>query len=253
MTDQIDVDLELEALAKRYRAADSFGVQVLSMLNWPTDALLERLPEKARGRVERLTISGLETAMTAASSSRTVVKDQSDWINTATTTVAGVMGGFGGLPTALAELPVTVTLLMRALQAIAVEYGFDPDEEQTRKDCLLAFAADGPLMVAQEGLDLNFLASRATLNGVNVYIGIGLIAPRLASVLGRKLAAQTVPVLGAATAAATNYAYTGFYQNMAHVIFGLRRLADQTGMPFEELAEQLREKSKRPVLNSNAS
>ena len=44
-------------------------------------------------------------------------------------------------------------------------------------------------------------------------------------VLGQKLAAQSVPVLGAVAGAATNYAYTSYYQEMAHVHFRLRRLA----------------------------
>jgi len=43
--------------------------------------------------------------------------------------------------------------------------------------------------------------------------------------MGQKLAAQAVPVLGAVAGAATNYAYTSYYQDMAHVHFGLRRLA----------------------------
>ncbi len=249
----LDLEAELDALAKRFRAADSLGVQIINMLNWPVDGLLDRLPEAARGNLDRLTIKGMEAAMSAAAGSRVLVKDQKDWVNKATTTAAGVMGGFGGLPTALAELPVTVTLLMRAVQAVAAEHGFDPEEMQSRKDSLLVFAAEGPMGAGKDGLDLNFLSSRVTLNGVNVYIGIGLVAPRLAGVLGRKLAAQTVPVLGAATAAATNYTYTSYYQHMAHVVFGLRRLSEETGTPFEDLVLRLREKATLPVTTIRAS
>lgn len=251
--DILDIDLALEPLARRHRAANSFGVQLLGLLNRQTDALMDRLPENARGTVEQVTIAGLETAMTLASGTRAVVDHKSDRVNTAATAVSGVIGGFGGLATSLAELPITVTLLMRALQAIAREHGFDPDSMQSRKDCLLAFAAEGPLRSVEQGVDLNFLAARSTLNGVNVYIGIGLIAPKLAAVLGRKLAAQTIPVFGAATAAATNYAYTGYYQNMAHVVFGLRRLSEDTGVDFADLAVRLREKADVPVLQAKAS
>lgn len=253
LVEAIDLDRELEMLADTFRRADNVGVQALNMLNWPSDALLSRLPEGSRAKLEVLTIRGLEAAQSAASGSRVLVGDQKDWVNTATTTAAGFVGGFGGLTTALAELPVTVTLLMRAIQAVAAEHGFDPDDEQTRKDCLLTFGAQGPLMAGREGLDLNFLASRATLNGANVYIGIGLIAPKLAGVLGRKLAAQTIPVLGAATAAATNYSYTGYYQRMAHVVFGLRRLSESTVTPFEELTDRLREKLEENPLNARVS
>lgn len=241
------VETRIANLAKRHHAAANLGVHLLNMLNWPADALLARLPENARNSVETLTVRGLEAGMSAASGSRGLVKDQKDWVNTATATAAGLMGGLGGLPTALAELPVTVTLLMRAMQAVAAEHGFDPNDEQTRKDVLLALSAEGPLIAAKDGPDLNFLASRATLNGANVLIGIGLIAPRLAGVLTRKLAAQTIPVLGAATAAATNYSYTSYYQNMAHVVFGLRRLSEDTGMPFADATELLRARIEMPV------
>ena len=34
-----------------------------------------------------------------------------------------------------------------------------------------------------------------------------------------------MPLIGAVAGAATNYAYTSYYQEIAHVQFGLRRLA----------------------------
>mgnify|MGYP003707253597 CR=1 FL=1 len=74
-----------------------------------------------------------------------------------------------------------------------------------------------------------------TLTGATVHGVIARVAPRLATVLGQKLAAQTVPVLGAVAGAATNYAYTSYYQQMAHVHFGLRRLAIDEGLPREAL------------------
>jgi hypothetical protein len=43
--------------------------------------------------------------------------------------------------------------------------------------------------------------------------------------LGQKLAAQTVPVLGAATGAGTNYTFVTYYTEIAHVHFGLRKQA----------------------------
>jgi hypothetical protein len=66
------------------------------------------------------------------------------------------------------------------------------------------------------------------------------VAPRLAAVLGQKLAAQTVPILGAAAGAATNYAYTRYYQDMAQVHFGLRRLAIDSGRDHSALCAEFR-------------
>ena len=63
--------------------------------------------------------------------------------------------------------------------------------------------------------------------------------------MGQKLAAQTVPLLGAVAGAATNYAYTSYYQEIAHVHFGLRKLAIDGDVPQAELAQRLRDKVTR--------
>ncbi|MGB8624075.1 MAG: EcsC family protein, partial [Paracoccaceae bacterium] len=66
------------------------------------------------------------------------------------------------------------------------------------------------------------------------------VAPRLATALGQKLAAQTVPVIGAVAGAATNYAFTSYYQEIAHVHFGLKRLSRESGVDEARLTEDLR-------------
>ena len=77
---------------------------------------------------------------------------------------------------------------------------------------------------------------------------IAKVAPRLAVVLGQKLAAQAVPVLGAVAGAATNYAYTSYYEDMAHIHFGLRKLAIDADVPHAELVTRLNERmGKVPV------
>ncbi|MEN8836517.1 MAG: protein EcsC, partial [Celeribacter marinus] len=48
-----------------------------------------------------------------------------------------------------------------------------------------------------------------------------------------------VPVLGAVAGAATNYAYTAYYQDMAHVTFGMMRMAEDSAEPFEALKARL--------------
>ena len=103
------------------------------------------------------------------------------------------------------------------------------------------FSAAGPLS-EDDGADLAFLSARVALSGRAMQAVIAKVAPRLALVLGQKLAAQAVPVLGAVAGAATNYAYTSYYEDMAHVHFGLRKLAIDADVPHEELVERLRAK-----------
>jgi hypothetical protein len=184
--------------------------------------------------------------MRAAQRSRGVVGTQPGWLNRAVTTAMGAAGGFGGLPTAMAELPITTTILLRAIQDVAIEHGFDPSEEGVRFDCIQVFAAAGPLE-HDDGSDLAFLSRRFVLTGKSMQALIAKVAPRLGTVLGQKLAAQTVPILGAAAGAATNYAYTSYYQQMAHVHFGLRRLAIESDVDHATLIEAFRARVELPA------
>lgn len=235
----LDVDAELDRLAARYKAAGGVGIQVLNLLGGKADTLLDRLPGPVRAGLEEGAIKALKVAMSAAHGSRGVLPDQAGWLNTAAATAMGAAGGFGGLPTALAELPVTTTVLLRAIQGVAAGYDFDPAAENVQFDCIQVFAAAGPL-ANDDGADLGFLSVRLALTGGAVQGLIARIAPRLATVLGQKLAAQTVPVLGAVAGAATNYAYTSYYQEIAHVHFGLRKLAIDADVPQEQLVDRLR-------------
>lgn len=237
----LDIDAALDALARRYSRAGGAGLQLLNLIGGQAESLLDRLPDSVRSRLDAQTEAALRVAMRAATGSRNMIRDQPGWLNTAVTTAMGAAGGVGGLPTALAELPVTTTVLLRAIQGIAAEHGFDPDEEGVRFDCIQVFAAAGPLEF-DDGSELAFLSTRLLVTGNALQALIVRVAPRLAVVLGQKLAAQTVPVLGAVAGAATNYAYTSYYQEMAHVHFGLRRLAITADRDHAELVDDLRER-----------
>lgn len=234
-----EITAELDRLAKRFRQADGIGMQVLGLVGNRAEDLLGRLPMSVRQGLDRSTKRALEIAFDAASQSRERVGDRPDWLNSAAATAMGAMGGAGGLPTALVELPVTTTVLLRAIQGIASDLGFDAEDPTVRAHCLQIFAAAGPLS-RDDGTDMAFLSARVTLTGAAVHGIIGRVAPRLATVLGQKLAAQTVPLIGAAAGAATNYAFTSYYQEMARVYFGLRALARDNGTDVETLLREFR-------------
>ncbi|GFE51540.1 hypothetical protein So717_32930 [Roseobacter cerasinus] len=237
----VDVDRELDALARRYRRAGNGAIDVLNLVGGRAEGLLERLPRSVRSSLQGATRRALEQAMKVAHGSRGVIPDQKGWLNTAVGTAMGAAGGAGGLPTALAELPVTTTLLLRIIQGVAVEHGFDPASESVQFDCVEVFAAAGPLET-DDGADLGFLSARMTLTGPAMQGVLARVAPKLAAVLGQKLAAQTIPVLGAVAGAATNYTYTTYYQEIAHVHFGLRRLAIDADIPLDDLVTRLRQR-----------
>lgn len=237
----VDAEAELEALAARYRAAGGTGIRLLNALGGQAEGLLDRLPHQVRTGLTEATERALVLAMRAAQGSRLAVPGQSGRTNMIWTTAMGAAGGMGGLPSALVELPATTTVLLRAIQDVAAEHGFDPAAENVQFDCIRVFAAAGPLST-DDGADLGFVSLRLTLTGGALHKMISAVAPRLATALGQKLAAQSVPVLGAVAGASVNYVYTRYYQQIAHVHFGLRRLAVDADIPHAELVARLSDK-----------
>jgi hypothetical protein len=237
----VDVDAELDALARRYRQANRSGIKVLNALGDGAEDLLARLPDPVRASLGAASERALWMAVRAANGSRRAIPDQSPRLNTAIATALGAVGGVGGMPTALVELPATTTMLLRSIQGAARAEGFDPASQNVQFDSIQVFAAAGPFEY-DDGADLGFLSVRLSLTGRTVNGLVSRVAPRLSAALGQKLAARTIPVLGALAGATTNYVYSQYYQQIAQVQFGLRRLAIDADRPREELVDRLRER-----------
>ncbi len=238
LVETVDTEAELDRLADRYRSAGGSGVKLLNHLGGKAESLLEQLPPQVRNGLYDATEGALRIALHAAQTSRRAVPDQQPWVNTAVTTAMGAAGGFGGFSTALMELPATTTMLLRSIQGAAAKEGFDPASDSVRFDCIRVLSAAGPL-ADDDGADLGFYSVRLTLTGPAVQRLISVVAPRLSVVLGQKLAAQSVPVLGAFAGGGTNYVYSRYYQQIARVHFGLRRLAIDADIPHDELVQRL--------------
>lgn len=233
-------DEELAALARRYRRAGGPGLKLLNVMGAQADDLMDRLPRPVVDRLNTATTQALRLSVDMAQASRVDwLPDGGKWSNSAAASALGAVGGTGGLPTAMAELPVTVTMLMRAILSTAARHGADTDAPEIRRRCVQVFASAGPL-AHDDAADLGFLAVRSTLTGSALQALITRIAPRLATALGQKLAAQTVPVLGAVAGAGTNLIYANYYQDMAHISFGLMRLSAIHDIPEQVLVDSLR-------------
>lgn len=241
-------EAELDALAERYRNAAGPGVQLLNMVGGKAENLLDRLPAPVRAGLGGATEQALRLAMGAAIRSRRVVPDQAPRVNRMMSAAMGAAGGIGGLPGALVELPATTAFLLRIIQGVAAEHEFDPEAESVTFDCIRVFAAAGPL-AHDDGADLGFLSLRLSLSGGALQKLIAQVAPKLGVVMGQKLATQAVPVLGAVAGATTNYVFSGYYQQMAQVHFGLRRLAIEADVPHDDLVQKLQQRL-QPAVSS---
>ncbi|OYW60677.1 MAG: staphylolytic protease PREPROENZYME LASA [Rhodobacterales bacterium 32-66-7] len=235
-----DPALEITALAVRYRRANGPVMRLVNRLGGSFEAQFALVPEAWRQQIEAAVSNALYVAYDMAGRA----PELGPRGQVAAVMASGAAGGVGGLATTLAELPVTVTVILSTIRAAASEAGLDPDEPWVRAECLRVFASGGPLS-ADDGIDTSFLTARMTLTGTALQSMIAKIAPKLAAVFGQKLAAQAVPVLGAVSGAALNAAFLSYFREMAHVRFALVRLAATHGAEpvltaFREASEPAR-------------
>lgn len=219
-----DLDREIDALVRAARRANGPVMALVNRLGGSVEKQLAVLPAPVRAEVERLTAQALMAAHGVAG-----IGGEAEGRGTLAAVLAtGAAGGAGGLLTSVAELPVTITVILRAIRAEAKRAGFDPAEDAIRAACLEVFAAGSP-MAGDDGVNSAFLSARLTVTGPALQKLVAAVAPRLAAALGQKLAAQAVPILGAVTGAALNAAFLRYYREMARIRFQLMRLSVQHG------------------------
>ena len=222
-----DLDVDIAGLAYAYGRAGGPLLRLVNRLGGGIEAQMAKLPAGLRAELERVTARALTAAYAAAAVGRHA-PDLGRHGVTYAGVLTGAIGGAAGLAGSLAELPVTVTVMLHAIRAEARAAGFDPDQDAVRLACLDVFSAGSPLR-GDDGVNTAFLSARLTLAGGTLQRVIASVAPRLAVVLGEKLAAQAVPLLGAVTGAALNAAFISYYREVARIRFRLMRLAEVHG------------------------
>lgn len=220
--------IEIAALARRAKRANGPLIRAFNRLGGGVETQLTALPPKVRSLLDGGTEGLLSSAYRAAGAvgALKAVPETGDWAHRLAVVTGGALGGFGGLATAAVELPATVALFFGAMQKVGAEYGYDPKSDKARLICLEVFGAGGPF-ASDDGVNSGFIGSRLAINSGAVQVVIRRIAPAVAALLGRKLASQAVPVIGAAAGAGLNLAFLDYFREMAHVRFGLERLADR--------------------------
>lgn len=219
-----DFQDEIAALARAYRAANHPVMAGLNALGGGIEAQIARLPAALRAAVEaavgRALMAGLGLSGRLPRLGRRG--------GPAVAAVVGAAGGAAGLLGTLAELPVAVTLILRAIRTEAEAAGFDPDLPAVQEACLQVFAAGTPL-TGDDGGNSAFLSARLAVSGAAIEKMVAQVAPQLTVRLGQKLAGQAVPILGAFAGAAVNAAYLAYFRDMARIRFALMRLAVRHG------------------------
>ena len=207
-----------EALARDYAAARGLGIEVLMMVGGGGESLLRHLPERARDRLGLVVAKTLTASLRAARLTRRLTGRCPTVIERALPALTGAVSGLAGAAGAVADTPVVVTLILRSVLNEAQAAGFDPEEEATQVEALRVLASAGPLD-DDDGTDFALVITKATVTGASLATLIHGAAGRLAISMSQKVAAQAVPVLGAAAGATINTVFSNYYREMARIHF----------------------------------
>jgi hypothetical protein len=210
--------------------------------------------------ISRATQAALTRALRYAL--RTIPKDTADpetRLHRALAALSGAMGGALGVSAVLVELPLSTTIMLRAIARIAQSEGEDLSEPETVLACLQVFALGGrsaPEYLHESGyFAVRAAMARSLTQALQQVAGRGMvdegasamvrllaqIASRFGVVVSQKAAAQAMPVLGAISGAAVNTLFLDHFQTLARGHFTVRRLERIYGPGTVRLAyEQIR-------------
>lgn len=219
-----DLDLEAAALAHAQALVERSFVSRSRNLGAGIEAYWMRLPVRVRAEIEAQVAQALRVGLGIAGKVPNLGMRGHRWL----VIVSGAAGGAVGLAGALAEMPVALILFLQAIREEARLAGLDPDREGVRL-ATLDILATGRAVAATEALDPSFVSGRLALAGPTLSGWIARAAPRLVPVLGQRLAASAVPLVGAVGGAVLNAAWLDHYRKLARIRFRLMVLAEHHG------------------------
>jgi EcsC protein family len=237
-----DAQAELDA-AVAILEGISLPARLAAVVGSSVEALKRSLPAPAQRMLDSALRRALQTALQTALRTRpgqqnpTPVPDS--WMHRGALAAAGAAGGALGLPGTLMELPVSTTLLLRQVAAIAAEQGEDLSDPAVQAECLQVFALGGR-DPSDDGADSSYFAMRLALaeslkSAAGRTLGqmipglLGAIASRFGGPVAVKVSAQAAPLIGAAAGAAVNLAFLEHYRGIATAHFTVRRLERRHG------------------------
>jgi hypothetical protein len=229
--------------AVKYLEGRNFAARLADYAGVPVNRVLGVLPKainrQLSGLVRNAVLKGLEVAVDTLEERppRSPAMGFSSFLAGVTGGVSGLFG-FGALAI---ELPLTTTLMLRAIAEIAQHQGEDLSTLEARLACLEVFAYGAK---PNEGnLDVGYYAARALIGkythdiaalalergavdaSAPVVAGlVGEIVSRFGLVVSDKVAAGALPILGAVGGATVNIVFMDHFQRVAHAHFTLRRL-----------------------------
>lgn len=246
--------LQALALAVAQLERPSFVARLAQVAGTPADMVIRYLPQSVNRRLQGFIKTAIFRCLEVAV--KTLDEDDLDaawgptspWTGKLVTGITGGVGGFFG-PLALPfELPLTTTLMLRDIAAIARDEGENLKDPEALLACLEVFALGGGRQEEGDVLSLEYYAVRAVLSELTREASRALMersainasTPILARLVGEivtrfgfsvsdRFATGVIPVLGAVGGATVNMIFMDHFQRVARGHFVVRRLEREYG------------------------
>jgi len=254
-------DEDREALRQAVVALErpSLVARLANIVGRPLEVLGHSLPAPVRDAVSSAAEAALRASLRVALTTlRKEGAPSPRALHGALAAASGAVGGALGLATLPVELPISTTLMLRAIAEIARQEGEDLADPEAALACVQVFAlggrsdadnlADSGYFAVRSALAKSvteaarFVTERGVAEGAPALVRLAAqIASRFGVVVSQKVAAQAVPVVGAIGGAAVNAAFMNHFQGIARGHFTVRRLERAYGKaPVQVAYDDLR-------------
>ncbi len=242
-------DLDALRQAADWLENPGFAARLANLIGEPFEKLVKMLPACVNDTISRTVSDAIGKCLQIAvrGIDRGPAFTLSERVLKAAVGVTGAASGAFGLPALAIELPITTTIMLRSIAAIARAEGEDLVEPEAQLACLEVFAL-GARSSRDDRAQAGYFAVRAALaravqeaakyiaergiaeEGAPVLVRlIAAIASRFGIVVSEKAAAGAVPAIGAIGGAGVNVLFIDHFQTVAHGHFLVRGLERKYG------------------------
>ena len=226
----------------------SLAARLANMIGKPVELLGRALPAGASQAIATATTKSLEAALKVALLTiRGGPQESSQLLHRALAVASGAAGGAFGIFSLPLELPVSTIIILRSILDIARGEGENLNDPESALSCIEVLGIGGRtetddaaksdyfvvrgILAKSVTEAARFIAERGLVEeGSPVLVRlITQVASRFGFVVSQKVAAQTIPVIGALGGAAINYAFIDHFQSVARGHFTVRRLERKYG------------------------
>jgi hypothetical protein len=244
--------------AKALLENPGMAARITHLIGMPIEKGFRFLPANWHAKIGGLTQAALLKAIkVAVFTMKTVPHEEASntWHKIAVAASGGI-GGFFGLPALSLELPASTAVMLRSIADIARSEGEDIRQVTSQLACMEVFAFGG-LGQEDRAAESGYFVTRAALTrsvaeaaehiarkglaeeGAPALVRfVMIIAQRFGIQVSEKMAAQSIPAIGAIGGALINTVFMDHFQDMARGHFIVRRLERKYGQEVVKAAYQ---------------